>query len=184
MTERILLSIATLLIIASGLTPAEAAQFTNSAQGYSLAYPDAWNTYVRPGNRGVSIRNFPPNETPEGGVVPPGGAVVHVQVFPPYDNPQIPQWSDDFDVLDHIASGNTVIARTYPASGEPARVTYLIDNLGLREVWTVRHLGGKAFLLSLVCALDDSRALSYEQVLDSIAASIALIAAPTPGISN
>lgn len=65
----------------------KAAEYTNPDQGYALTYPDTWNARGHVSGRGVVLRNFPPDQTPEGGFVPTGGAMIIVQLFPPYDIP-------------------------------------------------------------------------------------------------
>lgn len=163
-----------------------AAQFTNPAQGFTLTYSDTWNARVLVGGRGVVVRNFPPEETPEGAFVPPAGAAIKIGVFPPYDNLYFPQGQDDYNALDYMNRNRKVIARTSPSTGQPARVTVVVESANLRVVQTVRHVGGRTFLLSLECLADDPQAPAYEQVLDSVAASIALTGAtpipvtPTP----
>lgn len=106
--------------------------------------------------------------------------MIIVQVFPPYDNRHFLQSQDDYKNLDAFGRGNTVIARTSPSSGGPARITYVLDGANLRATDTVRRIGGRVFLLSLESANDDPQTSAYEQALDSVAASISLTSA-TPG---
>jgi hypothetical protein len=159
----------------------QAAQFTDTAQGFTLTYPDDWNAEVGLHGRGVVLRNFPAEDTPEGGFVPPSGAAISISIFPPYDFPDFPQGRDDYSALDHMTRNSKVIARTDPSSGQPARVTEIFAPANLRTVHTVRHVGGRTFLLSLECVANDPQVPAYEQVLGSVIGSIALTSAtPAP----
>jgi hypothetical protein len=167
-------AVALLLVSILGSPSVEAAQFTDTTQGFTLTYPDTWNAELGLHGRGVVLRNFPAERTPEGGFVPPGGAVISIGVYPPFDNPYFPQGRDDYSALDYMARNSKVIARTDPSSGQPARVTEIFDAANLRTVHTVRHVGARTFLLHLECLADDPQVPAYEQVLDSVIASISL----------
>jgi hypothetical protein len=71
-----------------------------------------------------------------------------------------------------MARNFTVITRTSPSTGQP-RVTF-VNSSNLRTLLTVRHVDGLTFLLSLRCDADDLQVPAYEQVLDSVGASISL----------
>lgn len=165
---------------------AEAAQFTSRTANYRLTYPNTWNAEANPDGRGVFLFNYPPQETPAGRMEPPGGASISVQVFPPYDNPYFPQGSDDYTALDTFARNETVITRTSPSSGQPARLTSVADAVNTRLVRTAFHKAGKVFFLILDCNADDRQVAAYEQVLNDVIAGMLVrgITAPRRGATT
>ncbi len=166
------------MVVASFLLwrePVRAAQFTSPRTGYTITYPDSWN--AEPGGRDVIFRNFPAWQTPEGGFVPPGGATITVASFPPYDHPYLRPGLDEYDVLDKVASGNRVISRTSRASGNPARVTSILEGANLRSTDTVIHMNGRVFLFILECNADDPQASAYEQIMNDIITGTTIVGA-------
>ncbi|MGD0946338.1 MAG: hypothetical protein ABSA52_02830 [Candidatus Binatia bacterium] len=185
--ERLFILSLGLGVLLCALRPAGvyAAQFTNPARGYSLTYPDTWTANLSDDEM-VILRSFPPEQLPSWAFVPSGGAEILVDSYPPYDNPGFPQGIDDYRALDINNHNHRVISRTSPSSGQPARATSVFDAFNTRFVDTVIHRGGKVFRLILKFTADDPQIPVYEQILDSVIASIALTSAtpipvtPTP----
>ncbi len=63
------------VLVLSAREGANAAQYTDSARGYSVIYPDTWHALTWANHpREVTLRNFPEEQYLHGGNVPFGGA--------------------------------------------------------------------------------------------------------------
>lgn len=119
-----------------------AAQFTNTACGYSVTYPDGWNPLVDPDSHSLNLANFPWEQIHGGISVPPGGARIGIEMFGPPCNAILRRGDDDDTILTRqITPNTTVISRTSATSGKLARITMSVFDD--RSVVTVAHKGVK-----------------------------------------
>ena len=158
--------------------PAKAAQLTNAEGGYTLTYPDSWQTETD--GQSVDLFSFPLGRAAQGGAIPAGGADIVVQAFPPYDNPFFELERSDDDNLAALAGRYPLTARTPAVSGQSARATSVDTLVNHRETFQVLHISGKVFLLILTCNADDPNAPAYDQLLDTVSASVSLVSVTPP----
>jgi hypothetical protein len=159
---------------------ANAAQYVDTAVGYSFTYPDDWTAEPHE-DGGVTIRNFPIGEYLHGGVPPMGGADIAIHSYPPY-----PSWwppdTDEYQWLENFGRRFNVLVHPSRSTPGPARLVYTVQTpagcVETSDEVAVR-MGGRLFRIGVDYETDDPNGPAYEQVLSGVIDSLTIITQPT-----